>query len=100
MTRNDDPNANAHVRRQWLIEARSHHELSKDEAALLVKARKNWQHLTEEELERAIEGRRVRRGLSQPDLAILVAEKVGSCSQNEICKIETGERQRPKPQYV
>jgi transcriptional regulator with XRE-family HTH domain len=83
-------------RRTWLIDARVLHELTQEEAARLVEARyKGKRKLTPEELARRINERQARRGLSQPDLAILIG-----CSQNEISKIETGERQRIKPQYV
>jgi hypothetical protein len=88
-------------RRDWLIQAREAHRLTREEAALLVEKRyrpsARRKPMTPAQ---AVEARRLKPGLSQPDLSILIANIVGSCSQNEICKIETGERQRIKPEIV
>jgi transcriptional regulator with XRE-family HTH domain len=84
-----------HPPRPWLIKARRERELSLEEATFLVEKRLGPRRKLPGELSRAIQERRMRRGLSQPDLALLV-----DCSQNEISKIETGERQRPKPKYI
>ena len=94
MARSDDRStASAHGRRWWLIEARGNHDLAREEAEILVK--KRAPRFPPDEMQRAIEERRARRGLSQPDLATLVG-----CSQNEISKIETGDRKRIAPQYI
>jgi transcriptional regulator with XRE-family HTH domain len=92
MTRNDEQSpADANSRRRpWLIEARNNHNLTWAEAEILIK--KRGHRLGTDQLQRAIEERRARYGLSQPDLAILIG-----CAQNEISKIETGERRRPDP---
>lgn len=85
-------------RRTWLIAARESHSLSNEEATFLVSERKG---LKGAQLASEVKARRARQGLSQPDLALLVSKVAGtSCTQNEISKIETGERQRLNPKYV
>jgi transcriptional regulator with XRE-family HTH domain len=85
-------------RRTWLIAARESHSLSSEEATFLVSERKR---LKGAQLASEIKARLAKQGLSQPDLALLLSKVAGvSCSQNEISKIETGERQRLNPRYV
>jgi transcriptional regulator with XRE-family HTH domain len=80
--------------RPWLITARTNHNLTREEAEYLV-TRRSKRPLSKDQVDRETEARRMRRGLSQPDLSLLIC-----CSQNEISKIETGERDRLNPRLV
>jgi hypothetical protein len=58
-------------------------------------------HLNGAKFERAVAERQAKLGLSQPDMSLLVEHLSGQkCSQNEISRIETGERQRWNPQFL